>query len=150
MDQPNAGCQLRGSDRAWGNSTHGVLYELLTLSKTANPMVVVDEIDKATRKLHSQDADPLAELYSALEPETARRLCDVSLKVELDPNQVAYIATANGLKTVDSALLSRFEVIAFGLPMESNRKASAARVVNTALRRLGVIGLTLISRTRLD
>ena len=33
MDQPSAGSQLRGSDRAWGNSVHGVLYELLALGK---------------------------------------------------------------------------------------------------------------------
>ena len=133
MDQPSAGSQLRGSDRAWGNSMHGVLYELLGLGKTANPVVVLDEIDKAARKLYSQDVDPLAQLYSALKPETARRLADISLDVELDASQVVYIATANGLKTLDSALLSRFEVIMIGLPMAPERRESAARVATTAL-----------------
>ena len=145
MDQPCAGSQLRGSDRAWGNSMHGVLYELLGLGKTANPVVVLDEIDKAARKLYSQDVDPLAQLYSALEPETARRLADVSLDVELDASQVVYIATANGLKTLDSALLSRFEVIMIGLPMASERREFAARVATTALGRLGVVGRVGVS-----
>ena len=145
MDQPSAGSQLRGSDRAWGNSMHGVLYELLALGKTANPVVVLDEIDKAARKLYSQEIDPLAQLYSALEPETSRRLADVSLDVELDASQVVYIATANGLKTLDSALLSRFEVIMIGLPIASERRESAARVATAALGRLGVIGLVGVS-----
>ena len=145
MDQPSAGSQLRGSDRAWGNSMHGVLYELLALGKTANPIVVLDEIDKAARKLYSQDVDPLAQLYSALEPETARRLADISLDVELDSSQVLYIATANGLKTLDSALLSRFEVIMVGLPIASERRESAARVATTALGRLGVLGRVGVS-----
>ena len=145
MDQPSAGSQLRGMDRAWGNSMHGALYELLALGKTANPIVVLDEIDKAARKLYSQEVDPLAQLYSALEPETARRLADISLDVELDASQVVYIATANGLKTLDSALLSRFEVIIVGLPVASERRESAARVAATALGRLGVIGLIGVS-----
>lgn len=145
MDQPSAGSQLRGSDRAWGNSMHGVLYELLALGNTANPVVVLDEIDKAARKLYSQDVDPLAQLYSALEPETARRLADVSLDVELDASQVLYVATANGLKNLDSALLSRFEVTMIGLPMASERRESAARVATTALGRLGVAGLVGVS-----
>ena len=140
LDQPSAGSQLRGSDRAWGNSMHGVLYELLALGKTANPIVVLDEIDKAARKLYSQQVDPLAQLYSALEPETARRLADISLDVELDASQVVYVATANGLKNLDSALLSRFEVIMVGLPMPSERREFAARVVTTGLARLGVTG----------
>lgn len=141
MDQPSAGSQLRGSDRVWGNSVHGVLYELLALGNTANPIVVLDEIDKAARRLYSQEVDPLAQLYSSLEPETARRLADVSLDVELDSSQVLYIATANGLKTLDSALLSRFEVITIGLPVTAQKRDSAQRVATSALARLGVIGL---------
>ena len=139
MDQPSAGSQLRGLDRAWGNSMHGALYELLALGKTANPMVVLDEIDKSARKLYSQEVDPLAQLYSALEPETARRLADISLDVELDASQVVYIATANALKTLDSALLSRFEVVMIGLPMPSERRGCAERVATAVLSRLGVL-----------
>ena len=145
LDQPNAGSQLRGSDRAWGNSMHGVLYELLALGKTANPMVVLDEIDKSARKLYSQEVDPLAQLYSALEPETARRLADISLDVELDASRVLYVATANGLKTLDSALLSRFEVFMIGLPMPSERRECAARVATAALARLGTLAMVEVS-----
>lgn len=145
MDPPSAGSQLRGMDRAWGNSMHGALYELLALGETANPIVVLDEIDKAARKLYSQEVDPLAQLYSALEPETARRLADISLDVELDASQVVYVATSNGLKTLGSALLSRFEVIMVGLPVASEKRESAARVATTALERLGVIGLVGLS-----
>jgi ATP-dependent Lon protease len=145
LDQPSAGSQLCGSDRAWGNSRHGALFELLALGKMANPLVVLDEIDKSARSLYSQEVDPLAQLYSALEPETARRLSDISLDIELDTSQVVYIATANSLKTLDSALLSRFEVMMIGLPAESERRESAARIVAAGLVRLGAIGQVAVS-----
>ena len=76
-----------------------------------------------------------------LEPETARRVFDVSLDVELDASQVIYIATANTLRTLDSALLSRFEVVHVGLPSPAERRESAWRIINRTMQRLGVGGV---------
>lgn len=144
MDQPTAGCELRGSDSHWSTARHGVLFELLGLGETANPFVFLDEIDKAPRRKASQETDPLGQLYSALEPETAQHLSDVSLDVDIDASQVMYIATANGLRTLDAALLSRFEVIQVGLPSQEERRESAARIVESALARLGVRGVVRV------
>lgn len=145
MDQHTAGADLRGSDSHWSTSRHGALFDLLGLSDTANPLVVLDEIDKAPRSSGTQSIDMLAQLYSALEPETARHLADVSLDVELDASLVMYVATANQLKSFDAALLSRFEVVQVGLPRPSERREAAARVVDSALRRLGVHGAVKVS-----
>lgn len=138
MDQPTAGCTLRGTDAHWSSARHGVLFERLALGDAANPVIVIDEIDKAGRDLGSQGVDMLAQLYSALEPETSQRLADVSLDIELDASLVVYVATANGLKNLDAALLSRFEVIPVGLPSPEQRRESAFRVVQSALGKLGV------------
>lgn len=145
MDQPSAGCALRGSDNHWATARHGTLFELLGLGRTANPLVVLDEIDKAARRQAGQDIDSLAQLYSALEPQTARHLADDSLDVELDASQVVYVATANQLRGLDAALLSRFEVISIGLPSPVERRESAARVVASAMRRLGAGALIRVS-----
>jgi len=138
MDQPTAGSELRGSDKHWSTARHGALFELLALGDTANPLVVLDEIDKAARRQSSREIDPLAQLYSVLERETARRIADVSLDIELDASLVTYIATANSLATLDTALLSRFEVIAVGLPSPDKRRESAQRIIECTVDRLGV------------
>ncbi len=145
MDQHSAGSELRGSDSHWSTSKHGVLFELLGLGYTANPLVVLDEIDKASRSVGSHSIDMLAQLYSALEPETARHLVDVSLDVELDASLVSYIATANQLKPLDAPLLSRFEVVQVGLPSPAERRESAVRVIEGALQKLGARGVVKVS-----
>ncbi|MFG6488236.1 AAA family ATPase [Roseateles sp. BYS78W] len=145
FDQPTAGCSLRGTDSHWSTARHGLLFELLALGETANPVVVLDEVDKASRRHGSQDIDMLSQLYSALEPETAQRLTDVSLDIELDASQVVYVGTANGLRTLDAALLSRFEVIPVGLPSPDERRESAMRVVESTMKRLGVRGVVRVS-----
>jgi ATP-dependent Lon protease len=138
FDQPSAGSQLRGSDKYWSNATHGILFELLALGDSANPLVVLDEIDKAGRRHTSRDIDTLAQLHSCLEPETARRITDISLDVELDASLVTYVATANALSNLGSPLLSRFEVIQVDIPSPTERRESARRVMTAALERLGL------------
>jgi ATP-dependent Lon protease len=145
LDQPSAGCTLRGLDAHWSTSRHGLLFELLALGATANPLVVLDEIDKATRSMGSQDIDMLSQLYAALEPETAQHLQDVSLDVELDASQVIYVATANQLQALDAALLSRFEVIQVGLPSQEERVESTQWIVELTLARMGVRTLVRVN-----
>lgn len=137
MDTPSAGSQLCGSDKVWGNSTPGILFELLGHGVHANPLIVLDEIDKARRRQASGDIDPLAQLYTALEPLTAKAARDISLDVVLDASCVMYIATANGLANLDAALLSRFEVIAVPMPDETARRETARRVADAVVRELG-------------
>lgn len=141
MDQPNAGSELRGSDKHWSTARHGALFELLALGHTANPVVVIDELDKAARRHSAQEIDALSQLYSLLEPETSRRVSDASLDIELDASLVTYVATANSLKTLDAALLSRFHVIQVGLPSPAERRECTQRIIVAAMERLGVAAM---------
>lgn len=136
---------LRGTDKHWSTARHGILFELLALGRTANPLVTIDELDKATRRQGTQDIDMLSQLQAALEPETARHLTDVSLDVEMDASQVMYVAASNELRRLDGALLSRFEVIHVGLPAPHERRASAERIVESTLGRLGVRGMIKVN-----
>jgi len=140
MDQNSGGCELRGNDAHWSTSRHGKLFELLALGNAANPLVVLDEIDKAARSVSSQGIDMLGQLYGALEPETARSLIDLSLNVAIDASQVMYVATANSLDKIDEPLLSRFEVISVALPDQSQRRLAAESVVAEVAKRLRVNG----------
>lgn len=133
LDQRTAGTTLRGSDSHWSNAKHGLLFEHLALGRTANPIFVLDEIDKASRSAGQQNVDMLAQLYSVLEPETARHVEDISLSIELDASQVMYIATANDLRTLDAPLLSRFEVFRIELPGPQERLEATRRIVASVL-----------------
>lgn len=99
---------LHGSDKHWGNAAPGALFELLILGTQANPLIVLDEIDKgATRS----NFDPLSPLYIALEASTAKLTKDMCIPATFDASHVSYIATANSLRGLPMPLLSRFEII---------------------------------------
>jgi ATP-dependent Lon protease len=84
-----------GSDRKWSNSQHGVLFETVVLGQHANPIIVLDEIDKPPRSLSY--GSPVNSLYSVLEPVSAKGVRDISLMFEFDASQV--VITGNELDT---------------------------------------------------
>lgn len=136
LDQRTAGTTLRGSDAHWSNARHGLLFQHLALGKTANPVFVLDEIDKAARAVGRDGVDMLSQLHSVLEPETSRHVEDISLGIELDASQVMYVATANDLQRLDAPLLSRFEVFQIGLPTPREQREASRRIVASVLVRL--------------
>lgn len=96
---------LLGSDRKWGNSAIGVLFDLVCLGDCANPVLLLDELDKVGRDTRD---DPLAPLHSLLEPSTAMQVRDASLDFVFDASLVTWIATANHVMFIPSSLRSRF------------------------------------------
>ena len=96
---------LTGSDRRWSNSQHGILFDLVCLGQHANPIVILDEIDKANSQ-HMYD--PLAPLHTLLEPSTARFVRDISVDFEFDASLVTWIATSNKRAKLPDSLRSRF------------------------------------------
>ena len=145
FDQPSAGNSLRGSDRNWSNSSTGILFELICMGEVANPVVLLDELDKS--RIGSSDGlDPLAQLHGALEPQTSRRMLDVSVDIEFDASMTAYVATANSVRRLGSPLLSRFEVFVIEPPSLDESFDIARTVVEQALRRLGLTGKLVFER----
>jgi ATP-dependent Lon protease len=132
-DNAETTSQLLGSDRHWGNTHHGILFDLLALGSHANPILVLDELDKA-RSRHTQ-MDPLAPLHSILEPSTACALRDLSLEFTLDASLVTFIATANDEKLIPQTLLSRFRVFEILQPQGADAIAFAHEVLCAVLQR---------------
>lgn len=121
FDKAVTGPTLTGSERRWANTSYGLVFEAVCLGKHANPVIVLDEIDKADRR---QDWNALTPLHSLLEPATARKSKDISLDFEFDCSQVTWVATANSLERIPDSLLSRFQI--FHVERPDARAALAA------------------------
>ncbi len=100
---------LHGSDRHWSNSRTGALFNMTALGSHANPLFLLDEIDKATSA--GERYSPLAPLHAALEPETAKATRDQCLDFVFDASRVIYIGTTNTLRDLPAPILSRFHLI---------------------------------------
>ena len=146
FDQPSAGSQLRGSDKHWSTSESGVLFNLICLGEYANPVVLLDELDKSAGGSGRRDLDPLAQLHGALEPETSRRMVDISVEVEFDASLTTYIATANTVQGVGLPLLSRMEVFVVEPPTVAESFDIARSIVEQVLHRFHLTGQLVFER----
>lgn len=123
MSSMTAGWLLSGSSSQWKGSKPGKVFEALVDGQYANPVIVVDEIDKA-----SADAqyDPLGSLYSLLEHDTAQSFVDEFADVPIDASQVIWITTANRESAIPEPILNRMNVFEIAPPSpEAARKIAA-------------------------
>lgn len=111
----NLGSQIiMGTDRHWSNSEPSAVIRSICQHKAANPMIIVDEIDKeAGGNLFGSVQEALLPL---LEAETARALTDPCLAVPCDLSQVVWVLTANDLGPLGGPLRSRLEVLTMPHP----------------------------------
>ena len=113
MSSMTAGWLLSGSSSQWKGAKPGKVFEALVDGEYANPVIVVDEIDKA-----SADAqyDPLGALYSLLEHDTAKNFTDEFAEVAIDASQVIWVTTANDERNIPAPILNRMNVFAVEAP----------------------------------
>lgn len=138
LDTPVTAATLMGSDRRWGNSQYGLLFELVCLGKHANPIVVLDEIDKADSR---RDWNPIAPLHSLLEPGTAVKTRDVSVDFEFDASLVTWIATSNDSRRLSPAIRSRFAEFTIHRPDAAGAIGSAMDVIARTFHSYGIEGV---------
>ncbi|MEN9888351.1 MAG: hypothetical protein RL559_388 [Pseudomonadota bacterium] len=120
MSSMTAGWLLSGSSSQWKGARPGKVFEAIVDGQYANPVIVVDEIDKA-----SNDAqyDPLGALYSLLEHDTAQRFVDEFAEVGIDASQVIWVLTANDERQIPEPILNRMNVFEVEAPdAEAARK----------------------------
>jgi ATP-dependent Lon protease len=118
MSSMTAGWLLSGASSQWKGAKPGKVFDALVEGQYANPVIVVDEIDKA-----SADAqyDPLGALYSLLEHETAAAFIDEFAEIAIDASQVIWIMTANEERFIPEPILNRMNV--FGIEAPSRDEA---------------------------
>lgn len=133
MNALSAGFVITGSSSSWRGAKCGKVAERLVRGKFANPVVLLDEVEKATG---STQSDPLAALYQLLEPETSRAFHDEFIDVDLDASQVFWVLTANSLDGIPPALLSRMAVYEVPAPTQDQAACIAQRVYAGLIREL--------------
>jgi ATP-dependent Lon protease len=129
---------LLGSDSKWSNTSNGVLFDKLVLGKHANPIFVLDELDKSPRALSY--GSPVSSLYSVLEPLSAKSVRDISLLFEFDAGLVTWIATANHALLLDQPLRSRFREFHIMPPTAEECLVLAEEVMKAAIQSVAVKG----------
>ena len=127
MSSLTAGWVLSGASSQWKGARPGKVFETLVDGAYANPVMVVDEIDKA-RAEHAYD--PLGALYSLLEHDTAGAFTDEFAEVAIDASQVIWVATANDERGIPEPILNRMSVFEVHAP-----DAAAARTIALRLYR---------------
>jgi len=108
MSSMTAGFVLAGNSSKWAEGSSGKVVQSLVLGKRANPLLLLDEVDKIGGDTRYS---PLGSLYSLLEKETAEKFVDESLEMPIDASHVVWIATANYIDRIPEPILSRFAVI---------------------------------------
>lgn len=99
---------LSGSCTSWHGGKPGKVHTALRDGTTANPIILLDEIDKLSG---ASDYDPHGPLYQLLEKKTARVFVDEAIDLPMDASHIIWVATANALPAIPEAILSRLVVI---------------------------------------
>jgi ATP-dependent Lon protease len=133
MNALSAGFVITGSSASWRGAKCGKVAERLVRGKYANPVIVLDEVEKASG---SSQSDPLAALYQLLEPETACAFRDEFIDVEIDASQIFWVLTANTTEGIPHPLLNRMAVYEVPAPTPEQAAGIAQRMYAGLLREL--------------
>lgn len=131
MSTISSGFIISGGNCSWENSKPGFISDSLRKSKYANPIIMLDEIDKVLGK---SQYDPLGPFYSLLEEHTARRFVDEYIEVPMNASAVMWVATANNIEHIPAPILSRMRVFDIPSPTMQQARVIAQSVYKDLLK----------------
>jgi ATP-dependent Lon protease len=125
-----AGFVLGGMSSGWSDGKPGRVVEALARGHFANPLIVLDEMDKAGG---DKRYDALGPLYQLLEKETSAQFVDEALEIPIDCSRIVWVGTANTLNLIAEPILSRFTIVTVERP-SSRQMAAVLRSIYRNIR----------------
>jgi len=129
---------LRGSPKTSLDSEPGQIIKALINTGSMNPVILLDELDKASGNAGLLN-DVMAALLEILDPEQNINFVDHYIDYPIDISNVFFICTANNLGGISTALLDRMEVIRFTSYSDEEKTVIAKRyLLPRVLRNVGL------------
>lgn len=128
--------EIKGHRRTYVGAMPGKLIQCLKKTKTENPLVLIDEVDKIGK---GYQGDPSSALLELLDPEQNANFLDHYLDVPVDLSRVLFICTANVTDTIPEPLRDRMEMIEMsGYVAEEKVAISRQYLIPTAMKECGL------------
>ncbi len=134
VSQSQNSAALCGTDAHWSNAEPGMVFSTLMSVDCANPVIFLDELDKAGSSSESH-RDCLAPLHTLLEQRSAKVFHDLSIrnKLAIDTSNVIWIAAANDIERVKAPIKSRFISFEIAVPSRADRAVIAQNIFTNIL-----------------
>lgn len=128
--------EIKGHRRTYIGAMPGKFVQALKVVKTANPVIMLDEIDKIGASFRG---DPASAMLEVLDPEQNADFLDHYLDLRVDLSKVLFICTANQLDSIPGPLLDRMEIIRLsGYITEEKMKIARNHLWPKALNKAGL------------